>query len=77
MRGFEECTSPDPEPGFEKVAVFENEDGEACHVAKLLRSGRWSSKLGKWEDIEHSLPGLEGPYPAYGRAVTFMRKPLP
>jgi hypothetical protein len=62
------------ELGFEKLAIFADENSEPTHVARQLPSGAWSSKLGAGEDIEHSsLTALEGS--VYGRVVQFLRRP--
>lgn len=53
--GFEECESPDLEPGFDKVAVYGN-SLFYTHAARQLPSGKWTSKLGKCEDVEHNSP---------------------
>lgn len=45
--GFEPCD--DPEPGFEKVALYGN-DGFYTHAARRLPDGKWTSKLGKAEE---------------------------
>ncbi len=61
-QGFEACESADPEDGWEKIAIY-TVNGEFSHVARQLEAGHWSSKLGEWEDIEHSmLSDLEGVY---------------
>lgn len=49
------------EPGLEKVAIYADEHGTPMHVARQKGNGRWTSKLGKLEDVEHdNLEGLEG-----------------
>jgi hypothetical protein len=54
---FERCNSTDPEPGYIKIALYEgyDEDDELnfLHVAIQLEGGRWKSKMGNYEDIEH------------------------
>lgn len=58
--GYEECSSSEPEEGFEKIALYVDLDGVPTHAAHQLPDGRWSSKLGEWEDIEHdTLEALE------------------
>ena len=48
--------------------------GEFTHVALQLPTGRWTSKLGGLEDIEHdTLKALEGI--DYGEPVRFMKRP--
>ena len=57
--GFHLASSPDPADGLQKVALFAK-GGKPTHAARLLPSGRWTSKLGSGHDIEHELAGLEG-----------------
>lgn len=71
--GFEPCADGQAEPGFVKVALFGNEDGAATHAARQLRDGRWTSKLGSFEDIEHEDPAaLAGPL--YGSVRMWLRR---
>jgi hypothetical protein len=44
------------------------------HAARQLPSGRWTSKLGPMEDIEHALHDLTGM--AYGSVVLVMKRPV-
>jgi len=61
-QGFKSCESADPEDRWEKIAIY-TVNGEFSHVARQLEAGRWSGKLGEWEDIEHNmLSALEGAY---------------
>jgi hypothetical protein len=73
--GYEDCGSDESlESGFEKIALY----GGAIfytHAAKQTVHGKWSSKLGKEQDIEHDAPddvagGL------YGEVVQIMKRPL-
>jgi hypothetical protein len=73
--GYTACGDEKLETGFEKVALFANVHGEPLHAARQLPSGRWTSKLGELEDIEHELRDLEGA--AYGLVVLIMKRPLP
>jgi hypothetical protein len=72
--GYEPCEGDQWEPGFEKVALYG--DGlYYTHAARQLADGKWTSKLGKAEDIEHDSPddvaaGL------YGEIVQIMKRPL-
>jgi hypothetical protein len=76
--GYEVCDTHELEEGFEKVAIYLDDTRyDFRHVARQVESGRWASKLGSWEDIEHpSLAGLEGAPPAYGTARIFLRRRL-
>ena len=72
--GYEECDDERLESGFEKVALY-GYGFFYTHAARQLPTGKWTSKLGKAEDIEHNAPddvagGL------YGEVVQFMRRPI-
>lgn len=55
------CDNENVEEGFEKVALYADEYGRGSHAARQLKNGKWTSKLGPDEDIEHNtLTGLEG-----------------
>lgn len=71
-QGFKVCKKEMFENGFQAIALYEK-DGEFAHVAVRLPDGRWSSKLGTWEDIEHdTLEVLSGPL--YGAPRAFMKR---
>jgi hypothetical protein len=44
---------------MEKVALHAKH-GCPTHIARQLPNGRWTSKLGRWEDIEHDEFDLTG-----------------
>ena len=71
--GYEPCSDADVEAGFEKVALFAR-DGIPTHAAKQLPHGGWTSKLGRWEDIEHELSMLTGS--EYGEVVQVFRRAI-
>jgi hypothetical protein len=71
--GYEDCgLDANLEPGFEKVALF----GQSLfytHAARQLPTGKWTSKLGKAEDIEHDSPhDVAGG--VYGVVVQIMKR---
>ena len=71
--GYSPCSHSQLEKGFEKIAIYANATGDVTHVAKQTERGRWSSKLGDWEDIEHkTLPALEGE--SYGKVVQILKR---
>jgi hypothetical protein len=72
--GFEPCRSRRLEQGFEKVAIYADASGAPTHAARQLPDGRWTSKLGQYEDIEHSLRGLS--HGAYGTVRRVLRRAL-
>ena len=53
LLGYSSCNSSDYEEGFEKIAVFTDDQGKPTHAARQLVSGHWTSKLGNLEDIDH------------------------
>lgn len=72
--GYELCGNTELEADFEKVAIYVDSKGVPTHAAKQLPSGRWTSKLGDWEDIEHdSLDALCGDQ--YGSVVQVLKRP--
>lgn len=72
--GYQECTSGEPESSFEKVALY----GSTLlytHAARQLSNGKWTSKLGRGEDIEHDTPDdVTGG--VYGEVAQYMKRPL-
>jgi len=72
--GYSACDHAQVEPGYQKVALFADVQGAPLHAARQLSTGRWTSKLGALEDIEHELHDLEGM--EYGTVVLIMKRPL-
>ena len=61
-----------PKAGFEKIALFALLEVPK-HASRQLPSGRWTSKLGEMEDVEHDLHDLTGM--VYGSVVLVMKRP--
>jgi hypothetical protein len=72
--GYAVCEGEEPEPRFEKIALFASAEGRPTHAARQLPDGRWTSKLGRMEDIAHSLHDLEGTI--YGSVVRIVKRAL-
>jgi len=72
--GFGRTDSETLEPGVEKVALFAKDGVKPTHAARQLPSGRWTSKMGRSEDIEHDLRDLEGD--VYGAVVVVLQRPI-
>ncbi len=72
--GFTPCENANVEQGYEKVALYVDRNGKPTHVARQLPNGRWTSKLGRIEDIEHELDGLTGA--AYGVVAQVLKRPI-
>ena len=70
--GYEPCETAAHEDGFERIAIYADRDGLPQHAARQLANGRWTSKLGEREDIEHALDGLEGVL--YGKVARLLRR---
>ena len=74
LLGYEPCPDGSFDEGYEKVAVYAA-SARVEHMARQLPNGRWTSKLGRAEDIEHAAPAeLEGE--AYGAVAMYMRRPI-
>lgn len=74
--GYKVCEDDTLETGFQKIAIYLNANKIPTHVARQLPDGKWTSKLGSDEDIEHNnLQGLTG-NPGYGEVACFMKKPI-
>ena len=72
--GYQVCQEEESELGFEKIALFGDSQGKPTHAARQLPNGRWASKLGRREDLEHALHDLAGT--VYGSVVLIMRRPV-
>ena len=73
--GYGACGRERFERGWEKVAIFATPAGEPTHAARQLPNGRWTSKLGPAQDIEHELRALEGA--EYGHVAVLLRRRAP
>ena len=78
--GYVPCEDGAPNVGIEKIALFGTlaPDGVVVptHAALQSEDGRWTSKLGTFEDIEHAtLTALDGP--VYGAVVCYLKRPRP
>lgn len=73
--GYSPCDSEVLENEFEKVAIFESNNGPT-HASRQLISGPhrglWTSKMGKDIDIAHSLKGVSGKI--YGTVAAILRR---
>lgn len=53
QHGYSVCDSYDFEEGYEKVVFYIDDDGNPEHLARQLSNGKWTSKIGDLNDIEH------------------------
>ncbi len=72
--GFVICENALLEDGFEKICIFSNR-GNFSHVSRQLADGRWASKMGNYEDIEHSAVTDVGGV-GYGNPEFYMKRPF-
>lgn len=70
--GYEECDTDTMEVGYEKIALYANKNNEPTHAARQLSTGKWTSKLGRAEDIEHTLNGIVND--SYGAVVKIFKR---
>lgn len=71
--GYHPCVGGALVPGEEKICLYAK-NGKPTHAARQLSNGRWTSKLGPDEDVEHDLSDLEGR--RYGRPEAWFARPL-
>lgn len=72
--GYVACDDGMLEAGYVKVALY-GSTWYYTHAARQLSSGKWTSKLGKAEDIEHDGPDdVAGGI--YGEVVLYMRRQI-
>jgi hypothetical protein len=70
--GFGECEDSAFEEGYEKIALY-GSTFLYTHAARQLPNGKWTSKLGRSEDIEHDSPEvLESG--VYGEVHQYMKR---
>lgn len=70
--GYAPCSDGNLVPGMQKVAFY-GKGRSVLHAARQLSDGKWSSKLGRAQDVSHDLSSLEGP--AYGIVIQFVERP--
>jgi hypothetical protein len=65
--------SEKPPAEVERIAIFVK-SGEITHVARQMRSGKWTSKMANDMDMTHDLDEL---VPGYGAVSWIMERPRP
>jgi hypothetical protein len=72
-KGFEVCADGALVEGYEKVVIYLNDQAGFLHAARQEPNGRWKSKLGDEEDIEHESPESLTSN-VYGKPRVFMQR---
>lgn len=73
--GYTICNDYNHEEGIRKIALYADSEGHWTHAARERRSGCWTSKLGKFNDIQHGNPyTIEGE--TYGKVYCIMEKKI-
>lgn len=71
--GYNICMDDNYETGYEKIAIYAKPDGRPTHAARQIDSEKWTSKIGRSEDIEHGIDSLSGAI--YGEPIVYMKRP--
>lgn len=72
--GFRLCSGGEYQEGYDKIAIF-HKNSVPTHAARQIDFDVWSSKLGQWFDISHSISCLCGfGGQSYGEIAYFMRR---
>ena len=72
--GFQECEDDSVEPGYQKIALYEDQ-GAWEHASVQMPNGAWRSKMGEGPVIEHRSPSSLSGGP-YGNATVYMRRTI-
>src|SRR5262249_16294810 len=71
--GYERCDDGKYARGYEKIAIYVDRHGVPSHAARHQGPNKWTTKLGRREDIEHvTLEALTGN--VYGTVAQFLRR---
>jgi hypothetical protein len=78
-KGFKLCFDASLEPGFQKIALYGKDQSGTLvptHATLQLGSGLWTSKLGRFEDVDHATAEAACG-PCYGNVICYLRRPRP
>lgn len=70
--GYEVCQEANLEEGVEKIALYADANHTPTHAARQLMSGKWTSKLGRLQDIQHEIGDVSGRL--YGSVAVIMKR---
>ena len=70
--GYEVCEDGSLDPNKDKIVLYVNGYGHVVHAARQLTDGKWTSKMGNFDDIAHESPdSVAG---EYGTPSCFMQR---
>lgn len=74
LKGYEVCDNFRHEEGYQKVALYAIPGTNICtHASRELANGKWTSKLGQIQDIQHGDPTtIEND--GYGKVCCIMKR---
>jgi hypothetical protein len=72
-KGYFECENGNLEEGYLKVAIY-SKNNIPTHAARQLSNGLWTSKLGRSNDVSHTIHAMSNG--EYGDVAIYMKKPL-
>jgi len=70
--GYEACLDDSLEKRFQKIAIYSDSNNTPTHAARQLPNGNWTSKLGSWYDVAHTVQNMDNGQ--YGKVAIIMRK---
>jgi hypothetical protein len=70
--GYEVCGNGSFETEYEKIAIYEGKNGKPTHAARQIDEKYWTSKLGPFVDVSHSIDAMQGG--EYGYVKFFMKR---
>lgn len=73
LLGYAPCENGDYVEGVQKLALYVNSNNEPQHAARQIGPGLWTSKIGDYDDITHTLDGLVSD--VYGTVGQFLCRP--
>jgi hypothetical protein len=78
---YEICQNELYEARYEKIALYVNDLGKPIHASRQLSDGKWTSKVGEWEDIKHEFAcnliiQINEKIVNYGTIGVILRRPI-
>lgn len=70
--GYQVCTNGTLEQGYLKIAIYADSAGKPTHAARQLSNGYWTSKLGQYFDVTHTIFAMQNG--SYGNVAVYMRR---